>query len=72
MHNVFDPFEHELMTEREAAQWLNISPRTLQAWRRLGRGPNFRKVAGTLIRYSRRELVLWLNRTAKADSCLES
>ena len=38
------------MTERAAAAWLGVSPRTLQAWRYANRGPKWAK-AGRLIRY---------------------
>lgn len=50
----------DLVTEKEAAQILNISPGTLSVWRSTGRHAlPFVKVGGS-VRYSRKGLELWL------------
>jgi predicted DNA-binding transcriptional regulator AlpA len=48
-----------LIDERAAAEFLNINPRTLQAWRCRGGGPQFVKV-GRLVRYAVSDLDRWL------------
>lgn len=50
----FDP--EALLTELEAADFLKISHRALQAWRVRGAGPAFVKV-GRLVRYRRADLL---------------
>jgi len=42
--------------EKKAADFLGLSPRTLQAWRVRGGGPRFIR-AGRAIRYRRKELL---------------
>jgi predicted site-specific integrase-resolvase len=45
-----------LLTEQEAADILNISARTLEAWRMRGDGPMFVRLRGHAIRYRRDDL----------------
>ncbi|MBK8158739.1 MAG: helix-turn-helix domain-containing protein [Rhodospirillaceae bacterium] len=45
----------KLFSEREAAQYLSLSPRTLQQWRWTGDGPRFVKL-GRRVAYSIHEL----------------
>jgi excisionase family DNA binding protein len=56
MQNV-DP--DALLTEQQTAQLLNISVRTLQAWRIKLAGPRFVR-AGRAIRYRRSDLTAWI------------
>jgi predicted DNA-binding transcriptional regulator AlpA len=49
----------EFTDERALGDWLNLSPITLQAWRRQGKGPRFFKV-GRLVRYSVADVRAWL------------
>lgn len=49
-----------LLTELQAASLLNLSVRTLQAWRSRATGPLFVR-AGRAIRYRRRDLLAWLD-----------
>jgi len=49
-----------LLTEAQASQMLNLSVRTLQAWRGQGRGPNFVR-AGRAVRYRSSDLTGWIN-----------
>jgi hypothetical protein len=48
-----------LLNEVEAAGVLNLSSRTLQAWRSKGIGPSFIR-AGRAIRYRYSDLATWL------------
>jgi len=48
-----------LLTETEAATLLNISTRTLQAWRIRTCGPAYIR-AGRAIRYRKRDLLAWM------------
>lgn len=48
-----------LIAEVQAADFLRISIRTLQAWRCQGAGPAFVRV-GRAIRYRRRDLLAWI------------
>ncbi|MBK1621711.1 DNA-binding protein [Lamprobacter modestohalophilus] len=54
MKDVLSP-ARSLESETEAAIYLGISPRTLQAWRGRGDGPAFVKV-GRAVRYDRAAL----------------
>ena len=45
----------QLLTEAQAAEYLNISIRTLQAWRVQGGGPRYSKL-GRSVRYRQRDL----------------
>lgn len=49
-----------LLTEVQAATFLNLSTRTLQAWRTQQKGPPYVQ-AGRAIRYRRRALVAWMD-----------
>jgi hypothetical protein len=42
--------ENLLYSDVRVADYLNISPRTLQSWRRIGKGPSFVKL-GRTVRY---------------------
>ncbi len=54
----YDP--EALLMEVHAAKFLNLSVRTLQAWRLRGDGPAYVR-AGRAIRYRRNDLVAWIN-----------
>lgn len=49
----------ELLNEVQAADFLKMSIRTLQAWRCRGEGPAFVR-AGRAIRYRRSDLIRWI------------
>jgi hypothetical protein len=49
-----------LLTEVQTADVLNLSIRTLQAWRTKGSGPSFVR-AGRAIRYRRCDLYAWMD-----------
>jgi predicted DNA-binding transcriptional regulator AlpA len=46
------------LNEYQAAEFLGLSVRTLQAWRVRGGGPRYLKI-GKAVRYQRRELVAY-------------
>lgn len=48
-----------LLDEAQAAQFLGVSPRALQAWRSRGGELPFVKISSRCIRYRRRDLVAW-------------
>ena len=48
-----------LMNEDQTAEYLGISPKTLQAWRFRGRGPIFRKI-GRLCKYAETDLEAYI------------
>ena len=50
-----------LLTEVDAADFLRLSMRTLQAWRCRGQGPTFIR-AGRAIRYRRSDLIAWIEK----------
>jgi excisionase family DNA binding protein len=59
----------ELLKEKEASAVLNVSQKTLQAWRYRGGGPKFVKV-GRAVRYMRDELNAFIQaheRTSTSD-----
>jgi hypothetical protein len=49
-----------LLKEDDAADLLNLSVRTLQAWRIRTAGPPFVQV-GRAVRYRRRDLIAWID-----------
>ena len=48
------------ITETQAAAYLSISPRTLQQWRYLKRGPSYIRISNRCIRYRMSDLRDWL------------
>jgi hypothetical protein len=63
------PTAERLMTEREAASFLNVSPKTLQRWRWAAHPPVFHKV-GAAVRYLPSDLRAFLDagrRTSTSD-----
>jgi hypothetical protein len=65
-----EQFAEPLLTEKQAAAYLNMVVKTLQNWRWRGDGPPFVKL-GDLVRYRRRdldELILANLRTSTSDA----
>ena len=48
-----------LLTEKQIAEFLNLSVKTIQAWRVTGRGPRFHRL-GRSIRYDSQEVRAWI------------
>src|SRR5450432_252826 len=59
------------LSEREIQEEYNISVRTLQGWRRRKKGPPYRKVGGTLVRYDRAQFGDRRRRKRPADGRLQ-
>lgn len=58
----------ELLTTRQVAESLSLSPRTLDAWRRAGkRGPAWLRV-GSRVRYRKADVTAWLESLAQRQS----
>ena len=51
----------QLLDEKEVAEYLSVSVKTLRRWRFDRRGPSYAKVGGKLIRYPYRELKAWVD-----------
>lgn len=56
-----------LLNEVDAARFLAVSVRTLQAWRTKGAGPPFVRL-GRAVRYSRQALIDWVHANTHATS----
>jgi hypothetical protein len=50
----------QLLTEAQAAKMLNFSVRALQAWRYYEKGPEYVRVSGRGVRYTRQALIDWI------------
>jgi len=46
-------FWHELIDERVAAEFLKVTPRSMQKFRQTGDGPQFIRISSRCIRYTR-------------------
>jgi predicted DNA-binding transcriptional regulator AlpA len=57
-----------LISERDAAAYLNVSMRTLQGWRLKGGGPHYVKAGTKSIRYRRRDLAAWVNAQIRTNT----
>ena len=55
--NVIDP--EALLTEVQAADLLQVTPRALQKWRATGTGPRYVRISCRCVRYRRRDLIAW-------------
>lgn len=49
------------LTPREAAKYCGVSPKTLESWRRLEKGPSYSKISSKLIRYDVSDLDSWMD-----------
>lgn len=67
---VFDQSDSadRLLTEEQAAEFLNLSVRTLQGWRCNGFGPKFVRISRRMIRYRRQDLLDWINSRTVANT----
>lgn len=49
-----------LLTQEQAAAFLGLSPRTLEAWRRTSHGPAFVRIGPRRVRYRQETIQAWL------------
>lgn len=68
MNYPYVPTSFPLLTTAQAANFLNLSPRTLEDWRLRGFGPPFRKLSDRLVRYARQDLELFLTGARRANT----
>ena len=59
---------HGLITEREAAEYLGLTPRWFQAKRQRGDGPIFVKISERCIRYRRIDLKAYSDRQLRSST----
>ena len=57
-----------LLTEREAADFLGVTARCLQAWRYRGGGPKFVRISSRCIRYRKSDLVEWVEERLRSST----
>lgn len=57
-----------LLTEVEAAAYLNLTRRALQAWRYQGRGPRYVKISARAIRYRPEDLNDWIETRLRSST----
>jgi predicted DNA-binding transcriptional regulator AlpA len=50
-----------LVDQAEAAAFLHVKPRTLEAWRKLRQGPRFIAYSSRCVRYRLSDLQAWLD-----------
>ncbi len=62
-----DEDEHTLLTTLEAARFLRMTRSTLDHYRCVGRGPDYRK-HGARVFYTRAALIRWSQRHAQAST----
>ncbi|MEQ8509268.1 MAG: helix-turn-helix domain-containing protein [Rhodospirillaceae bacterium] len=62
----------QLLKETEASKLLGVSHRTLQNWRVRGGGPQYKKIAGKSIRYTRRDLLAFIEAGSRRNTSQES
>ncbi len=66
-----DPaFWHELIPETDAADFLDLTPRSMQAMRQRGDGPPFFRLSARCVKYTRYRLKRWYDdrmRTSTSD-----
>ena len=58
------PTEEPLLTQTEAANLLNIEPRTLESWRQHRTGPRYIRYSRRCVRYRLRDLSAWISEQA--------
>jgi len=56
----------EILTLEQVADLLQVSPRTVEEWRRMRIGPSWRRM-GRHVRYLRREVLVWFEELDSDD-----
>lgn len=57
-----------LLLPTEAAEFLSLSPRTLERWRVTGGGPRFIKAGGKSVRYRPADLLAWIDGQSRSHT----
>lgn len=66
--NISDLAPDQFIDEKLAAEYLGISPRTLQGYRTKGGGPEFHKISHKVVRYKINELINWASNRKKKNT----
>jgi len=48
-------------TTKEVARYLRYSPRTVEGWRYMGIGPDFRRMGKRVVRYLGQDVLEWMH-----------
>ncbi len=59
---------HGLISENAAAEFLRLSPRTLQGFRQRGGSPRFVRISNRAVRYRRLDLASWSEARLKSST----
>ena len=70
MPQITETHRDTLLNETQAADYLGLSVRTLQAWRVRGGGPQYSKLCRA-VRYSRDELTNWVAAQSRSHTSQE-
>ncbi len=64
-----DPsYWHSLVDESESADFLDLTPRSMQAMRQRGGGPRFIRISARCIRYRRIDLKAWADARMRSST----
>ena len=61
-------FWERLITESDAAEFLGLSPRTMQGFRSRGGGPQWLALSARCCRYRRKDLAAWAEARARLNT----
>jgi len=67
-HHRIEDKSDRLVCEKEAANVLSLSPRTLQGWRVRGGGPQFIKFGTKAVRYRLSEILTFIERRTRSNT----
>ncbi len=68
LDNILTNNDKTLLTERDAADFLGVTSRCLQAWRYRGGGPKFVRISSRCIRYRQSDLREWTEARLRSDT----
>jgi len=66
--NTTQEYPDTLLNEKQAARFLNFTPRCLQAWRQRGGGPKYVRISSRAVRYRRQDLDSWIEERLKSST----
>lgn len=61
-----------LLTEKQAAEKMGLTERTLQNWRYTGKGPDYIKLSHRAVRYRESDLAEWVEERRFTSTAEES
>ena len=57
-----------MLDEKKAAELLDLSPRTLQNWRGIGKGPQYVKLFKKSVRYRLEDIKEWIEKNVRRST----